>query len=110
MNKIVTLFAYMRKKEIPLTWIISSIQKYLINSNSCLQLVHLGESLLSGTVHSLLVPLLSKNEFSISVQFTCNLSMNTLILTNVYGPSQAERKLILLSGSPILICLIIWIG
>jgi hypothetical protein len=44
------------------------------------------------------------------VQFTCNLSMNTLILTNVYGPSQAERKLILLSGSPILICLIIWIG
>jgi hypothetical protein len=26
------------------------------------------------------------------VQFTCNLSNNTCILTNVYGPTQTERK------------------
>jgi exonuclease III len=33
-----------------------------------------------------------QNEFSISVQLTSNLSDSTWILTNVYGPSQAERK------------------
>jgi hypothetical protein len=33
-----------------------------------------------------------QKEFSISVTFTCNLSMNSWILTNVYGPSQAEGK------------------
>lgn len=33
-----------------------------------------------------------QNEFSISFQFTCNISASTWILTNIYGPSQAERK------------------
>jgi hypothetical protein len=33
-----------------------------------------------------------QKELSISVTFTCNLSMNSWILTNVYGPSQAEGK------------------
>jgi exonuclease III len=33
-----------------------------------------------------------QNDFSISVSFTYNLSRNSWILTNVYGPSQAYRK------------------
>jgi exonuclease III len=51
-----------------------------------------------------------QNEFSISVQFTCNISASTWIFTNIYGPSQADRKQILLNGSPTLICLLTWIG
>jgi hypothetical protein len=32
------------------------------------------------------------NDFSISVNFKCNLSNDTWILTNIYGPCQADKK------------------
>jgi hypothetical protein len=37
-----------------------------------------------------------QNEFSLSVKFTSNLSMDSWILTNIYGPCHAERKAIFL--------------
>jgi hypothetical protein len=36
--------------------------------------------------------LLFKNEFSISVKFSSNLSLNEWILTNIYGPSHYDKK------------------
>jgi hypothetical protein len=35
------------------------------------------------------------NEFSLSVKFQCNLSNDSWILTNIYGPCQSERKSII---------------
>jgi hypothetical protein len=32
------------------------------------------------------------NEFSLSIKFTCKSSLDSWILTNIYGPCQAERK------------------
>jgi exonuclease III len=37
-----------------------------------------------------------QNEFSLSVRFTSNLSLDSWILTNIYGPCHAERKAIFL--------------
>jgi hypothetical protein len=33
-----------------------------------------------------------QNDFSISVKFTSNISSESWYLTNIYGPSQADRK------------------
>jgi hypothetical protein len=107
----VILFVYRRKKENLLTWSRSksSAQEDLINLNTSPQMVLLVEfiiwngSLFNGT-------LAFQNEFSLPIQFGCNLSNRIWILTNVYGPCQAERKVVLLTGLLILICLTIWIG
>jgi exonuclease III len=32
------------------------------------------------------------NEFYLSIKFTCKISLDSWILTNIYGPCQAERK------------------
>jgi hypothetical protein len=32
------------------------------------------------------------NEFSLSMKFTCKISLDSWILTNIYGPCQAEKK------------------
>jgi hypothetical protein len=52
----------------------------------------------------------SQNEFSISVQLTSNLTDSTWILTNVYGPSQTERKSEFIEWFTNIDMLIIWIG